>query len=64
VPRAVGLSTELVYLVTVATLTVANFLLFRNVVFHRGEGVGAGQPNLTGVARGPETLLDVGSESS
>jgi putative flippase GtrA len=33
-PRALGLSTEVVYLGTVVTLTTANFLLFRNVVFH------------------------------
>jgi putative flippase GtrA len=33
-PDVVGLSTEVVYLITVALLTIANFLLFRNVVFH------------------------------
>jgi putative flippase GtrA len=31
---ALGLSTEVVYLITAALLTTANFLLFRNVVFH------------------------------
>jgi putative flippase GtrA len=33
-PGVVGLSTEVVYLLTVALLTIANFLMFRNVVFH------------------------------
>lgn len=33
-PAVLGLSTEVVYLITVALLTIANFLLFRNVVFH------------------------------
>jgi putative flippase GtrA len=33
-PGALGLSTEVVYLGTVTVLTTANFLLFRNVVFH------------------------------
>jgi putative flippase GtrA len=33
-PGALGLSTEVVYLITVGLLTIANFLLFRNVVFH------------------------------
>ncbi len=33
-PPALGLSTEVVYLITVSLLTTANFLLFRNVVFH------------------------------
>jgi putative flippase GtrA len=37
-PRALGLSTEVVYLITVVVLTSANFLLFRNVVFHAGHG--------------------------
>lgn len=32
-PVVVGLSTEAVYLITVALMTIANFLLFRNVVF-------------------------------
>ena len=36
-PEPVGLSTEVVYLMTVALMTVANFLLFRNVVFHPGQ---------------------------
>jgi hypothetical protein len=36
-PDMVGLSTEVVYLITVALLTIANFLLFRNVVFHPGR---------------------------
>lgn len=33
-PSALGVSAEVVYLLTVALLTIANFLLFRNVVFH------------------------------
>jgi putative flippase GtrA len=33
-PRAVGLSAEIIYLITVTVLATANFLLFRNVVFH------------------------------
>lgn len=33
-PPVLGLSAEVVYLITVAILTSANFLLFRNVVFH------------------------------
>jgi putative flippase GtrA len=33
-PPVLGLSTEVVYLMTAGSLTVANFLLFRNVVFH------------------------------
>jgi putative flippase GtrA len=32
-PGALGLTTEVVYLATVAVLTIANFLLFRHVVF-------------------------------
>jgi putative flippase GtrA len=43
-PRALGLSTEVVYLITVVLLTGANFLLFRNVVFHAdrdGQRLGA-----------------------
>jgi putative flippase GtrA len=33
-PRALGLSTEVVYLATACVLTSANFLLLRNVIFH------------------------------
>jgi putative flippase GtrA len=33
-PSLLGLSTEVVYLITVVSLTGVNFLLFRNVVFH------------------------------
>jgi putative flippase GtrA len=33
-PGAVGLPTEVVYLITAALLATANFLLFRKVVFH------------------------------
>jgi putative flippase GtrA len=33
-PAVVGLSTEVVYLITVVLLATANFLLFRKVVFH------------------------------
>jgi putative flippase GtrA len=43
-PRVLGLSTEAVYLLTVALLTVANFLLFRNLVFHP-EPAPATQPD-------------------
>lgn len=39
-PRALGLPTEVVYLITVVLLTSANFLLFRNVVFHPEHGEG------------------------
>ncbi len=43
-PRVVGLSTEVVYLITVLLLTSTNFLLFRTVVFHperTGDNLGA-----------------------
>jgi putative flippase GtrA len=40
-PPVLSLSAEVVYLITVALLTSANFLLFRNVVFHP-ERAGAG----------------------
>jgi putative flippase GtrA len=33
-PGVLGLSTEVVYLMTAGLLVIANFLLFRNVVFH------------------------------
>jgi putative flippase GtrA len=33
-PGMLGLSTEIVYLATVATITVTNFVLFRNGIFH------------------------------
>jgi putative flippase GtrA len=33
-PRALGLPTEVVYLATVAVLTIANFVIFRNGIFH------------------------------
>jgi putative flippase GtrA len=33
-PSALGVSTEVVYLVTVAAIIVTNFLLFRFVIFH------------------------------
>jgi putative flippase GtrA len=33
-PGALGLSAEVVYLMTMALMTISNFLLFRNVVFH------------------------------
>jgi putative flippase GtrA len=33
-PPVLGLSTEVVYLMTAGLITIANFLLFRNVVFH------------------------------
>jgi putative flippase GtrA len=34
VPDALGVSTELVYLATTASVTVANFVIFRTRVFH------------------------------
>jgi putative flippase GtrA len=43
-PSVLGLSPEVVYLLTVPLLATANFLLFRNVVFHperTGDGLGA-----------------------
>jgi putative flippase GtrA len=61
VPRAVGLSTEIVYLVTVAALTVANFLLFRNVVFHRGRGGWANESGGDTIGRESNASVDVGS---
>ena len=33
-PRALGVSTELVYLATVAAITATNFVVFRNGIFH------------------------------
>jgi putative flippase GtrA len=33
-PRALGLPTEIVYLVTVAVITATNFVVFRNGIFH------------------------------
>jgi putative flippase GtrA len=33
-PSVLGLSAEVIYLMTVTLLSTANFLLFRNVVFH------------------------------
>jgi putative flippase GtrA len=36
-PRPLGLSTEVVYLITAALLSVANFVLFRSRVFHPPE---------------------------
>ncbi len=33
-PAALGLSTEIVYLATVAVVLVVNFLVFRNGIFH------------------------------
>lgn len=41
-PGVVGLSTEAVYLITAGLLTAANFLLFRNVVFHPEPSTGEG----------------------
>jgi putative flippase GtrA len=35
-PGALGLSTEVVYLATVAVVTTTNFVVFRRVVFHAG----------------------------
>jgi putative flippase GtrA len=43
-PGVLGLSTEVVYLITVLLLASANFMLFRNVVFHperTGDRLGA-----------------------
>jgi putative flippase GtrA len=33
-PGPLGLSTEVVYLMTAGSMTIVNFLLYRNVVFH------------------------------
>jgi putative flippase GtrA len=41
-PPVLGLSTEVIYLITVALMTIANFLLFRNVVFHPDRAVTLG----------------------
>jgi putative flippase GtrA len=43
-PSALGISTEIVYLVTVATLPAINFVVFRYVIFHAepAEEVSAG----------------------
>jgi putative flippase GtrA len=38
-PSALGIPTELVYLATVAVVLSANFLLFRNGIFHAKAGV-------------------------
>jgi putative flippase GtrA len=40
-PSPLGLSTEVVYLLTAGSMTIANFLLFRNVVFHPTDVGGA-----------------------
>jgi putative flippase GtrA len=40
-PGPLGLSTEVVYLMTAGSMTIANFLLFRNVVFHPTDTVSA-----------------------
>ena len=48
-PGVLGLTTEVVYLATVAVLTVVNFLLFRNVVF-QPEKTGKEQPPLETLA--------------
>lgn len=43
-PGVLGLSTEVVYLITVLLLATANFMLFRTVVFHperAGDSLGA-----------------------
>jgi putative flippase GtrA len=40
-PGPLGLATEVVYLMTAGSMTIANFLLFRNVVFHPTEGASA-----------------------
>jgi putative flippase GtrA len=39
-PGPLGLSTEVVYLMSAGSLIVVNFLLFRHVVFHATEGAG------------------------
>jgi putative flippase GtrA len=51
-PGVVGLPTEDVYLITALAITGANFLLFRNVVFHAGS---APRPS---ASREEELLVD------
>jgi putative flippase GtrA len=51
-PRALGLATEDVYLITVVSMTSINFLLFRNVVFH------AERAPQRSVSREEELLVD------
>jgi putative flippase GtrA len=41
-PPVLGLSTEVVYLISAVLQTAANFLLFRNVVFHPDRAVALG----------------------
>ena len=50
-PRALGVSTEIVYLVTVAILVSANFLVFRNGIFHP-------KPAATDPAQSSHTILE------
>jgi putative flippase GtrA len=48
VPGVVGLSTEVVYLITMAFVTTVGFLLMRFVIFHAGAsmpGSSSGTPN-------------------
>jgi putative flippase GtrA len=42
-PGPLGLSTEVVYLMTAGSMMIANFLLFRNVVCHPTDGARAAE---------------------
>jgi putative flippase GtrA len=46
-PDTLGLPTEVVYLITVGLLAIANFLLYRNVIFHPGSEERASAQALT-----------------
>ncbi len=50
-PRALGLSTELVYIATALTLAVVNFATFRHGVFHAKESVGSDHAGSERLAR-------------
>jgi putative flippase GtrA len=43
-PSLLGVTAEVVYLATAALLTLINFLVFRNGIFHAGAGDGAFSP--------------------
>ena len=45
-PKALGVPTEIVYLVTVAAVTATNFIVFRNGIFHAGRTVEEPPPPL------------------
>jgi putative flippase GtrA len=51
-PSALGVSTEIVYLATVAVVVSTNFLVFRNGIFHAKSG--AIDPVLASVSEAPD----------